>query len=559
MRLINTDLLTLEAFMGTGSQIPKYAILSHTWQDEEVTFQDFADRGLRSRKKGFHKIQVTCDLAKKNGIKYAWVDTCCIDKSSSAELTEAINSMFQWYKDAAVCYVWLSDLPSQQPPDNSLLKNCRWFSRGWTLQELLAPPHVEFYDAGWVLRGTKPGLSSILTQITRIEAGILGNPEDMYSLSIAQRMSWAATRQTTRVEDMAYCLLGIFNINMPMLYGEGPRAFVRLQEEIAKGVNDLSLFAWRTASARQRYHGVFATTPADFQDSGAIQVSRDIIYNPEFFITNKGLRINTSIYAGRQGAYFLGLNCSDPKSTGSQELGIWIKHHGGGVYSRTDIDKLPTMPLNETAKVVRIFVSTSISAPRSRFLECSHEDAFIFRKGFNETGASYSPEVPFEAYHLVPAIQWDSQQRSFLTRGAPDFAAYAIFQSTGTSGAEDEELMGGQMFMLAFGRTSGQDEPWIVISSPRDDPQGLWGQIGDAGKVAAVARGVKNQHMILTRDGMNYIAKAVHVSLERARLAGETVYYIDLEYKDAPDAVLWGKEGSANNPRRRKYYQKPKK
>lgn len=546
--------------MGSGSHVPKYAILSHTWEDGEVTFQDFThpDHDVRLRKKGFRKIQMTCNLAEKAGLKYAWIDTCCIDKTSSAELTEAINSMFQWYRDAVVCYAWLADLPKDQATvqlsPGSRLKNCRWFTRGWTLQELIAPRHVEFYDQEWNLRGTKADLSDMITEITKISGDVLRDPERLYQISVAQRMSWAATRQTTRIEDIAYCMLGIFDVNMPMLYGEGSRAFIRLQEEIAKDTNDFSLFAWRASSADQTYRGVFAITPAEFRDSGSIQLVSDTTFNPEFLMTNKGLRMNASINAGKYGAYFLGLNCSESTCSNRQEVGIWIKQHGGGVYSRIRANEFGTAITGQDATVLRIFLSKRINAARSRDLEGSHRHAFIFRKGFNEVGATHSPEFPFEANNMVPRDEWDSQRHMFLTHGASNFAAYGYF--TYRFGSTDpEELMGGEAFLLAFGRTHGEEKPWISIATSRDGAE-MFQHIGDAKKMAVAARKNSGRRMVLMRDGMNYIAKAVHVSLEKTSIAGQTVYCIDLVYTDAPESALRGPEGAMTNPLRHKYLNK---
>src|SRR3569833_1388030 len=142
MKLINVETLLLEDFI--GSNVPPYAILSHTWEADEVSFQDWGQSDTPS-KKGYQKILMTCVLARqRTDVKYAWVDTCCIDKSSSSELTEAINSMFGWYKNSAVCFAYLSDLePAAEVGD---LRQCRWFTRGWTLQELIAPKHVVFFN-----------------------------------------------------------------------------------------------------------------------------------------------------------------------------------------------------------------------------------------------------------------------------------------------------------------------------------------------------------------------------------------------------------------------------
>ncbi|KAK0701555.1 heterokaryon incompatibility protein-domain-containing protein, partial [Apiosordaria backusii] len=241
MRLLNTRTLAFEQFFGHR---PPYAILSHTWEGEEVSHQDVRDRipSLESRQ-GYRKIQQWCRIAAEQRFEWAWVDTCCIDKTNNAELTESINSMFRWYQQAAACFVYLSDLPVDGELKTNL-PNCRWFRRGWTLQELLAPSKVQFYDQAWNLRGTKDGFIFRLESITGIPANVLTGHASIRQISIADRMSWAANRETTRSEDVAYCLLGIFDVNMPMIYGEGENAFRRLQEEIIRKSNDMTIFAW---------------------------------------------------------------------------------------------------------------------------------------------------------------------------------------------------------------------------------------------------------------------------------------------------------------------------
>jgi Heterokaryon incompatibility protein (HET) len=214
-------------------------------EDGEVTFQDVADLSKARKKKGFSKILETCRLARTQGYDYTWIDTCCIDKSSSAELTEAINSMFNWYKQSAICYAFLYDLPAERETGRldfvPSLSQCRWFTRGWTLQELVAPEKVEFYDQTWQIRGTRSSLQQELSSITGIDTDVIVDSNLLTTIPVARRMSWAANRQTTRVEDLAYSLLGIFDVNLPLIYGEGPKAFIRLQEEIIKQHNDLSL------------------------------------------------------------------------------------------------------------------------------------------------------------------------------------------------------------------------------------------------------------------------------------------------------------------------------
>ncbi len=192
------------------------------------------------------KIRRACAVALAHGYSYIWIDSCCIDKTSSAELSEAINSMYTWYQNAAVSYAFLADVPSDQNPraDNSAFRQSRWFTRGWTLQELLAPPVVFFLSRDWQVIGTKTSLGQIIENITTIPFSVLTFQSPLRDVSVARRLSWASNRRTTRVEDEAYSLIGIFDINMPTLYGEGQRAFIRLQEEILRRIPDQTLFTW---------------------------------------------------------------------------------------------------------------------------------------------------------------------------------------------------------------------------------------------------------------------------------------------------------------------------
>lgn len=252
MFLINTCTLQLHPFHEPWQ--PRCAILSHTWGDDEVSYSDFSNLEEARSKSGYDKIVKICQLAESRGLHYVWIETCCIDKSSSAELTEAINSMFRWYRAAEVCFAYISDLPPQnRGPASDWLDDghYRWFTRGWTLQELVAPDKVEFYDAGWEYRGDKAALIHQLHRITGIDEEVLADSRILPEVPVARKISWAANRKTKRTEDMAYCLLGLFDINLLLIYGEGERAFLRLQEEIARETNDMSLFAW-TAGKDER-------------------------------------------------------------------------------------------------------------------------------------------------------------------------------------------------------------------------------------------------------------------------------------------------------------------
>ncbi|KAK3400346.1 heterokaryon incompatibility protein-domain-containing protein [Sordaria brevicollis] len=308
MRLINTRTLELEEFV--GSNIPKYAILSHTWENGEITFQDIQAKPLKNLvPQGALKVIKACKVAAQYGLDYAWVDTCCIDKSSSAELTEAINSMFQWYKLSTICLAYLSDLKVDELIQDGMPK-CRWFKRGWTLQELIAPTRIMFYDQGWNERGSKKELSSLLVKITRIDLDILLDPSKIYTIPVGKRMSWAADRQTTRIEDRAYSLLGIFDINMPLIYGEGSKAFTRLQEEIVRRTNDVSIFAWQSRDS-SIWRGIFANTPDEFELLSGLQDGLTLRDGSEFFLTNKGLRIDLELASFEANVYLWPLYCTN--------------------------------------------------------------------------------------------------------------------------------------------------------------------------------------------------------------------------------------------------------
>ncbi|KAI6103976.1 heterokaryon incompatibility protein-domain-containing protein, partial [Pisolithus croceorrhizus] len=245
----------LEELDDTGTE---YAILSHRWGKEvnysemvELTTMPKEKRNEVRRREGYQKILKSCEQAVKDALEWLWVDTCCIDKRSSSELSEAVNSMFRWYQNSKKCYVYLHDLTEPTLPKKADRKTYgnsngwpEWFSRGWTLQELIAPEDVQFFNKGWARLGTKRSLEDTLWRITRIPPDVLLDSAALRNICVAQIMSWAADRKTSRVEDRAYSLLGLFGVSMPMLYGEGKRAFQRIQLEIMRASNDHSIFAW---------------------------------------------------------------------------------------------------------------------------------------------------------------------------------------------------------------------------------------------------------------------------------------------------------------------------
>jgi Heterokaryon incompatibility protein (HET) len=256
-----------------GSYIPRYAVLSHTWgaDHEEVTFKDLTE-GTGKNKAGYRKLAFCGKQAAKDGLQFFWVDTCCIDKSSSAELSEAINSMFRWYHDAIKCYVYLSDVSAGGSVGSDLssqrtwkpdFQHSRWFTRGWTLQELLAPTSVDFFSAEGERLGDRISLLQKIHDTTGISIQALQGSL-LSQFSVDERISWQERRETRREEDAAYSLLGIFDIHMPPIYGEGRKnAFVRLRKEIEQSLRDESSALLPALSTEQpkRKREPFSTVP----------------------------------------------------------------------------------------------------------------------------------------------------------------------------------------------------------------------------------------------------------------------------------------------------------
>lgn len=303
MWFINCTSFRLEWNDINGPNPKPYWILSHTWGADEVSFQDIQDLERASQKRGVSKIRTISELALIGGCAHAWVDTCCIDKTSSAELTESINSMFLWYLKAERCVAYLEGLEAGTgTATEAELRNCKWFTRGWTLQELIAPQRMTFYDGKRNAQGEKMEMLETLHAITRISRSVLAPLTwsiltILEEIPVAQKMSWAATRKTTRVEDIAYCLLGIFDVNMPLIYGERHQAFVRLQQMIAQKSQDLSLFAWFEEELwREDCHGLFARHPCQFSACRCVTyVSDSLAPKPSWIVTNAGIEITTAL------------------------------------------------------------------------------------------------------------------------------------------------------------------------------------------------------------------------------------------------------------------------
>ncbi|KAK2596532.1 hypothetical protein N8I77_013418 [Diaporthe amygdali] len=324
MRLLSTK--ALEVVSINEDDIPPYAILSHTWDKDEVTLQDMQGSGFKllaavsrinlvNAKQGLQKVVDAARLAASEGHDWIWIDTCCIDKTSSAELSEAINSMYRWYQDSEMCYVYLSDATTEaqgvcKPSDDSMIQNSRWITRGWTLQELIAPRTVSFYSKDWSFIGKSSDdkIMRPLVKATGIDIGVLSGDIATHEVSIANRMRWASKRTTTRQEDMAYCLMGLFGVNMPLLYGEGRvRSFIRLQTEILQTTDDQTIFAWSAPPGeqyRRQAWGLLAESPDSFQVAPKMYPMTDRYQcessNP-WSMTNRGLMVQLYLRPTKSG------------------------------------------------------------------------------------------------------------------------------------------------------------------------------------------------------------------------------------------------------------------
>lgn len=437
MWLINCRTLTLEEHLDFKSI--EYAILSHTWeQGQEVQFDEFRS-GTAKEKTGWDKIRYTCRLAIEDGYELAWVDTCCINKASSAELSEAINSMFDWYKWSRNCYVYLADYDGDRSDQE--LGDCRWFSRGWALQELIAPTRVRFFDRMWNFLGQKDGLSEHLSLITGIEQGVLlaSDHKDLElaleEVPVARKMSWASNRHTTRVEDTAYSLFGIFGLNLPLLYGEGERAFIRLQEEIIRNSHDLSFLAWSTPSMDKSLHcGVLAPHPQCFRDSGHLAPIKGIGRVTQFTSTKRGLRFQTQfLYHDKLGLYALDINCTDIVSSG-RPLSIRLRRNNYVYVRGFHLEPMPQADSSEGGgKWVRdvrtLFLDKSTKVSIIKSTEASSCAFFAVTK----------PPLELMLWHLsdiYPKHLWQDARARFKVGYKSNFVGYQKYTPTKPSTQE---------------------------------------------------------------------------------------------------------------------------
>jgi hypothetical protein len=555
MRLLDTRTLELKSFF---ENTPRYAILSHCWEEEEVVFSDLTNLEEARAKKGFSKIEKTSAQAIKDGFDYCWIDTCCIDKSSSAELSEAINSMFDWYKNSSKCYAYLADVEGLE--DFAISK---WFGRAWTLQELLAPSHIqtddqtgmEFFSRDWKRLGSKGDLSKTISKITGVPKEYLESVS-LDKASISMRMSWAADRQATRTEDIAYSLLGIFDVNMPLLYGEGKlKAFRRLQEEIMKISEDETLFAWESTEfmADASSADVLASDPKDFSEAKSLVpfASDDpvIPYN----MTHRGLRIWLQLFrlnepSDLSSSLFQRVRpLRSPVMIWSSQDIVWailrchvahdyhnyviipLRHLAADIYLRdtsTNVALIPTNLLPASSSGVR-----EVYIRNSRISSISNS---IQRKfGF------FLPDLPdgIEVTGVIPKQAWNSQ--SGILQGGRESSEssswHASLRLTITRYKASSGFVGYAFLSLGCKEEFGKAEPkpWCFLDNTLYEYQWNSGNLEQFHErvFANNDRREISLPMIIASDRQIGVRLRVAISLKK--VFGQQMFVVDLKLEEA--------------------------
>ncbi|KAK7999489.1 heterokaryon incompatibility protein-domain-containing protein [Apiospora arundinis] len=528
MRLLKTDQYKLVEANDIHT-LPQYAILSHTWisPKDEITYQDFKQRKSDIendifKQKGWAKLRKYCDRAARDGWEWAWMDTCCIDKTNPADTQEAINAMFRWYQRAGICYAYLDDVDinsdtSYPVPEGcdlddiaghdnvadprsdshkalrESLINSKWFTRGWTLQELLAPPYLVFVDRAWRRIGTRESWSDEIREASRIEARHLTHfiPTDFSSCSIAMRFSWASGRHTTVEEDETYSLLGLFGISLPLIYGEGRwRAFNRLQRELITVYNDDSIFAWKlkpssnelSSGEQQQVHehgrGILAPSIREYWDSSSVEAYGS--YANSFSMTNKGLEINAKRWRRADNPFksFIRLNCGP----GASKLLAIPLERVHDTYDRTKLDEIYDMTMirleewvEESNKGLTVIRASNYSNPimtSSIFaLECP-EQIEITRKYFVDFGASNGNQL--KLIDESGARQDILEHELILEPNRLVFINIALRSEGSGSSQFDVVINLSEQGFPSVGVLSRGKPPWRRLGDPQGQASGMY-------------------------------------------------------------------------------------
>jgi hypothetical protein len=445
IRFLNSETCRLD---DDASDAAPYAILSHRWgtSADEVSYQDIrSDSEDFEAKPGYSKLAKFCEKARQFGLAYAWADTCCIDKTDYVEHSTALTKMFTWYRDAQLCCVYLNDVHHRDNVQEFL--NSSWFKRGWTLQELVAPLQVVFFDKSWNEIGTKASLADEISSITGISQAVLvvNHPGDV---SVAQRMSWAANRETRYPEDRAYSLMGLFGVSMPVLYGEGDRAFERLQTEIMRTSDDESLFAWSRHWDDGR-GGLLATSPDDFDDcDNVFRLPRLDGRILPYGMTNRGLRISLPLVPGPdEGTFMARLRCSRYGSP----LQIKLRRHSDNTYSRVKLDLVDEgQESDDGLQSTEIYVRETVASQFEvgDWMRAENSYTFVIRQ--NTSGARR------DLSKTNGCFRWDMSESVLLFSHSSHAGVFVFENETGTSLAVCVGVHNYNVWCAMEGGTAGQ-------------------------------------------------------------------------------------------------------
>ena len=562
MRLLKTNQLSggLDFASFEGDYLPSYAILSHTWSenpDDEVLYADIVS-GAGHEKPGWAKIRATCRQARLDGYDYCWVDSCCIDKSSSADLSEAINSMWTYYSGAAKCYAYLGDVSVEEMLATNLalspFARTKWFTRAWTLQELLAPRNVVFFGREWTNLaddgvdasedlsvapiGDKYSLKNEIAYISGISPQILGRDVDVGSASIAERMSWAVSRRSTGTEDIAYSLLGMFDVHMPMIYGEGRKSFFRLQHEILKQSDDPSISAWESNKLPNDYHGLLAGSPATFSNGGKIRPFDGSREAAPWAMSNKGLSLELSmLYNGEETVFLAALQCQHSDMLGFP--GIYLKKlkDGKNIYARIRCRQL--VQVYKQAPLQAIIIPQTF--PKTRLAASEPIQMFQLRNlkySIKETNSNaYHIESRQSSYVAKEAVYSESRHDIQSVPPLPDVAMswiepgvrLAFKVATGIENLSAAILFhrrsDGSKFVLMLGTRTDSEIAFDLSTQTHGS------HIHPLESYAAIF----NPRPPGVRMSLRHIA--VHVIVETQRLPGATYFLLDIHIQGLPKMV----------------------
>lgn len=424
----------------------------------------------------FSKITQTCARARDvDALDFAWIDTCCIDKRNKAELDEAINSMWAWYRGAKVCYVFLADLkPGTEADLVADLPACRWFTRGWTLQELIAPRVLLFFDQDWTYRGSRSELAELLSTVTKIPTEVLRGQAELGQFSVARRMSWASRRETTKVEDLAYCLLGIFDVNMTLNYGEGIKAFIRLQTTIAQSTADLSIFTWTDdRDPCPAFAGMLAESPRQFASCEKVDAVLGGSAYDDFTLTTTGIQADGRLVKNQNpqpGSWRVALDTGC--HIDGELVGICVRRIGGALCARSnpgiriklgsldyDFDGLERLGIRRSL-IERLTFATSLP-PRYPFSSGVNP---VLGNRFSAFCVNWGPVV-VDSYEALPRSHWDAHDSVFFSchRGTKGWSTFIV------SGRIESEMMKPRSvkFLLAC-FSWNRLTPTVVLASLED-------------------------------------------------------------------------------------------